>query len=51
MQLDFWQLSRDPVERVVALIAERTVGAGERLLVVADDAALRAAIGRALWAE
>lgn len=51
MQLDFWQLSRDPVERVVALIAERTVDAGERLLVVADEAALRTAIGRALWTE
>ena len=51
MQLDFWQLARDPVERVVALIAERAAGAGERLLVVAEDPALRAAIGRALWEE
>ncbi len=49
MQLDFWQLSRDPVERVVALIAERARGAGERLLVVADDAAQRLAMSRALW--
>ena len=49
MQLDFWQLSRDPVERVVALIAERARGAGERLLVVAEDAEQRQAISRALW--
>jgi DNA polymerase-3 subunit chi len=49
MQLDFWQLSRDPVERVVALIAERTRSAGERLLVVADDEAQRAAMSEALW--
>ena len=49
MQVDFWRLSRDPVERVVALIAERTRGAGERLLVVVDDEGQRAAIGRALW--
>jgi DNA polymerase-3 subunit chi len=49
MQVDFWQLSRDPVERVVALIAERTRGSGEKLLVVAEDEAARAAIGRALW--
>jgi DNA polymerase-3 subunit chi len=49
MQVDFWQLSRDPVERVVALIAERTRGAGERLLVVAGDAEQRQAISRALW--
>jgi DNA polymerase-3 subunit chi len=49
MKFDFWQLSRDPVERVVALIAERTRGAGEKLLVVAENALLRAAIGKALW--
>ena len=49
MQLDFWQLSRDPVERVVALIAERTRGAGEKLLVVAESERQRAAIGRSLW--
>jgi DNA polymerase-3 subunit chi len=49
MQLDFWQLSRDPVERVVALIAERTRGAGEKLLVVANDDAQRAAMSAALW--
>jgi DNA polymerase-3 subunit chi len=49
MQLDFWQLSSDPVERVVALIAERTRGAGEKLLVVADDEAQRASLSQALW--
>ena len=49
MQLDFWQLSRDPVERVVALIAERTRGAGEKLLVVAKGPEQRAAMSRALW--
>jgi DNA polymerase-3 subunit chi len=49
MQLDFWQLSRDPVERVVALIAERTRSAGEKLLVVAADEAQRAAMSTALW--
>lgn len=49
MQLDFWQLSRDPVERVVALIGERTRGAGEKLLVVAEDAEQRTAMSQALW--
>ena len=49
MQLDFWQLSRDPVERVVALIAGRTRGAGGKLLVVSADDEQRGAIGRALW--
>ncbi len=49
MQLDFWQLSRDPLERVVALIAERTREAGEKLLVVAESGEQRAAMSRALW--
>ena len=49
MQLDFWQLSRDPVERVVALIAERTRGAGEKLLVVSESEEQRAAVSRGLW--
>jgi DNA polymerase-3 subunit chi len=49
VQVDFWQLSRDPVERVVALIAGRARGAGEKLLVVADDEAGRAAMSKALW--
>jgi DNA polymerase-3 subunit chi len=49
VQLDFWQLSRDPVERVVALIAERARGAGEKLLVVANEVSQRAAVSGALW--
>lgn len=49
MKVDFWQLSRDPVDKVVALIAARVLGEGERLLVVADDPAQREAIARSLW--
>lgn len=49
MKADFWQLSRDPAEKVVAMIAARVLGEGERLLVVAADAEQRSAISRALW--
>lgn len=49
MKVDFWQLSRDPAEKVVSLIAQRVLGEGERLLVVAADAEQRSAISRALW--
>jgi DNA polymerase III subunit chi len=49
MQLDFWQLSRDPLEKVVAQIAERARGAGEKLLVVAVDDAQRSTMSEALW--
>ena len=50
MQLDFWQYSHGPVERIVALIAERVRAAGDRLLVIDRDAERRRAIGEALWA-
>lgn len=49
MKVDFWQLSRDPADKVVALIAARVMGEGERLLVVAADGVQRAAISRTLW--
>lgn len=49
MKLDFWQVTDDPVEKVVALIARRAIGEGERVLVVSADAGQRAAIARALW--
>ncbi len=49
MKIDFWQVTDDPVEKVVALIAKRVLGEGERLLVVSADAEQRAAIARELW--
>lgn len=49
MKLDFWQVTHDPVEKVVALIARRALGEGARLLVVAEDPEQRAAIARTLW--
>lgn len=48
-KLDFWQVTDDPVEKVVALIARRAVGEGERVLVVSADPEQRTAISRALW--
>ncbi|MGX7952147.1 DNA polymerase III subunit chi [Tsuneonella sp. HG249] len=49
MQLDFWQYSQGPVERIVASIAERVRSGSERLLVVDGDSERRAATSRALW--
>jgi DNA polymerase-3 subunit chi len=49
MKIDFWQLSRDPAPRVVALIAARVLAQGERLLVVSTDAEQRQLISNALW--
>lgn len=49
MRVDFYQLSRDPAEKVVPLLARNTMNAGQRLLVVSGDAAQLDRIGQALW--
>ncbi|MDJ0642843.1 MAG: DNA polymerase III subunit chi [Erythrobacter sp.] len=49
MKVDFWQLSRDPIDRVVALIAQRVIDQGERLLVVSDSDQQRESISQGLW--
>jgi len=49
MKIDFWQLSRDPVEKVTALIAQRVLDQGERLLVVSANPDQRTALSRGLW--
>jgi len=36
MRVDFYQLTRDPVEAVLPLIARNTLAQGQRLLVVAE---------------
>ena len=51
MQVDFYQVSRDPPEAIVAMLAEKTLAAGQRLLVVAAEAPRLEAIGQALWAH
>ena len=49
MRVDFYQLSRDPAEAALPLIARQVLKLGERLLVVSGDAAQRERIGRELW--
>lgn len=49
MRVDFYQLSRDPVEKVVALLAGKVLDAGSRLLIVAESAETRPALSQALW--
>ena len=49
MQVDFYQLSRDPAPATVASLTAKVLDAGGRALVVAADPALRGAISAALW--
>ncbi len=49
MQVDFYHLTRDPAERVLPLLAERTLAQGQRMLVLSSDAGHRQALSTALW--
>jgi DNA polymerase III subunit chi len=49
LRVDFYQLSRDPAEAALPLIARAAMKAGERMLVVSADEAQLARIGDALW--
>ncbi len=48
-RVDFYQLSRDPVEVALPLLARATLNAGERMLVVSGDSAQLGRIGEGLW--
>ncbi len=50
-RVDFYQLSRDPVEAALPLIARAALSAGERLLVVSADEDQLGRIGEMLWAK
>ncbi|CCW17167.1 DNA polymerase III chi subunit [Sphingobium indicum BiD32] len=49
MQVDFYQLSRDPVDQVLPAIAARILSLGARLLVVADEPDRLERISAGLW--
>ncbi len=49
MQVDFYHLTRSPLDRVLPRFAEGQVARGHRLLVVSEDAEQRRALDRAMW--
>jgi DNA polymerase III subunit chi len=49
MQVDFYQLTRDPAEKVLPAIAQRILDNKGRLLIISDDAGQLGAISAALW--
>jgi DNA polymerase-3 subunit chi len=49
MQVDFYQLTRDPAEKVLPPIAQHVLDDGGRLLIVSADAAQLDAISTTLW--
>ncbi len=49
MQVDFYHLTRVPLERALPQIAEKVLASGARLLIVSADAGQRAQLDRDLW--
>ena len=49
MQADFYQLTRDPAEKVLTLLAQKTLDSGHRLLIVSAEDDQLEVIGKALW--
>jgi DNA polymerase-3 subunit chi len=49
MQVDFYQLAGSAPEQVIASLADKILGNGGRLLVVASDEAQLARLDRMLW--
>lgn len=49
MQVDFYHLTRAPIERVLPTIAEKVLAGGGRLLIVSDEAEARAKLDQLLW--
>jgi DNA polymerase-3 subunit chi len=49
MQVDFYQLTRDPADKILPVIAQRILDDDGRLLVISEDSAQLDAISSALW--
>jgi DNA polymerase-3 subunit chi len=49
MQVDFYHLTRLPLERVLPQIAEKVLAGGGRLLVVSAETEQRAKLDQVLW--
>lgn len=49
MQVDFYHLTAQPLERVLPRIAERVVETGGRLLIVAESESQRTSLDKLLW--
>ena len=51
VRVDFYQLSRDPVDVTTAKLARKVLQAGQRLVVVSGDEAQREHLSRVLWEQ
>lgn len=51
MQVNFYHLTNQPIERVLPRLAERVLATGARLLIVAESDQQRTGLDRLLWSH
>ncbi len=51
MRVDFYHLTRDPAEKLVPMLASKSLDVGKKLLLLAQDEARCAALSQALWSD
>ncbi|WP_373492419.1 DNA polymerase III subunit chi [Parasphingorhabdus sp.] len=49
MRVDFYHLTRDPAEKLVPMLASKSLDAGKRVLLLSPDEVHCAALSAALW--
>lgn len=49
MQVDFYHLTRDPAEKLVAVLAQKTLDGGQRMLLVSSFVGQLEKLSKALW--
>jgi len=49
VRIDFYHLTRDPADKLVPMLASKSLEVGKRLLLVAEDEARRTALSDCLW--
>ncbi len=49
MQVDFYHLTRDPAEKLVPILAQKTLDGGERMLLVSSFVGQLEKLSTALW--
>jgi DNA polymerase-3 subunit chi len=49
VRVDFYHLTRDPAEKLVPMLAGKSLDVGKKLLLISQDETRCAALSRALW--
>ena len=51
MRVDFYHLTRDPAEKLVPMLASKSLDAGKKLLLLAQGETLCATLSKSLWSH